>query len=146
MPSRSTSRRSRASRASLRRISSGHSARHSARRRIGIFSGVAWSIEWYRTARGEAPAQTFLATLDGPLAEEAVALLAYVRVRGQALREPRSKSLGDGLFELRGRHGVRLFYTFRSGHRIVVLDGIVKKRQDIPANVLARVRAYQQTV
>ena len=61
-------------------------------------NGVAWSIEWYRTARGEAPAQTFLATLDGPLAEEAVALLAYVRVRGQALREPRSKSLGDGLF------------------------------------------------
>ena len=109
-------------------------------------NGVAWSIEWYRTARGEAPAQTFLATLDGPLAAEAAALLAYVRVRGQALREPRSKSLGDGLFELRGRHGVRLFYTFRSGHRIVVLDGIVKKRQDIPANVLARVRAYQRTV
>jgi len=111
-----------------------------------VANRVTWSIEWYRTARGEAPAQTFLATLDWSLAEEAAALLAYVRVRGQALREPRSKSLGDGLFELRGRHGVRLFYTFRSGHRIVVLDGIVKKRQDIPANVLARVRAYQQTV
>jgi len=95
----------------------------------------------WRSARADVPGQ-----LDGPLAEEAVALLAYVRVRGQALREPRSKSLGDGLFELRGRHGVRLFYTFRSGHRIVVLDGIVKKRQDIPVNVLARVRAYQQTV
>jgi phage-related protein len=107
---------------------------------------AAWTVEWYRTARGEAPAQTFLAALDGLLATEAVALLAYVRVRGQALREPRSKSLGEGLFELRGRHGVRLFYTFRPGRRIVVLDGMVKKRQDIPADVLARVRAYQRAV
>lgn len=107
---------------------------------------AAWSIEWYRTARGEAPAQAFLATLDGTQALEAAALLAYVRARGQSLREPRSKSLGDGLFQLRGRHGVRLFYTFRPGYRIVVLDGFLKKRQDIPANVLARVRAYQQTV
>lgn len=75
--------------------------------------GADWRIEWYRTKRGEAPAQTFLAALDGPLAAEAAALLAYVRGRGQGLQEPRSKSLGDGLFELRGRHGVRLFYTFR---------------------------------
>lgn len=108
--------------------------------------GAAWRIEWYRTNRGEAPAQTFLAALDGPLAAEAAALLAYVRGRGQDLQAPRSKSLGDGLFELRGRHGVRLFYTFRPGRRIVVLDGMVKKRQDIPADVLARVRAYQQAI
>ena len=38
------------------------------------------------------------------------------------------------------------FNTFRPGRRIVVLDGMVKKRQDIPADVLARVRAYQQAV
>lgn len=109
-------------------------------------TGTDWTVEWYRTTRGEAPAQTFLASLEGPLADEATALLLLAEARGNALREPHSKGLGDGLFELRGRRGVRLFYTFRSGRRLIVLDGIVKKRQDIPVEVLARVRGYQRAV
>lgn len=109
-------------------------------------SGTGWTVEWYRTARGEALAQTFLASLDGPLKDEAAALLVLAEARGHALREPHSKSLGDGLFELRGRRGVRLFYTFRAGQRIIVLDGVVKKRRDVPAEVVARVRGYQRAV
>lgn len=105
-----------------------------------------WTVEWYRTIRGEAPAQTFLASLEGPLADEAAALLLLAEARGNELRAPHSKSLGDGLFELRGRRGVRLFYTFRSGRRVIVLDGVVKKRRDIPAEVLTRVRGYQRGV
>ena len=53
--------------------------------------------------------------------------------------------MGDGLFEMRGRQ-VRIFYTFRSGHRIVLLDAIVKKRDDIPREVLARVRQLNNQV
>jgi phage-related protein len=86
--------------------------------------------------------QTFLDALDSPHRDEAAAMLRLVRARGNALREPHSKSLGGGLLELRGKHGVRLFYTFRPGRRIVALDGFVKRRQDIPASVLDRVRAY----
>ena len=32
---------------------------------------------------------------------------------------------------------MRIFYTFRPGRRIVLLDGIVKKRDQIPRDVLA---------
>ena len=39
--------------------------------------------------------------------------------------------------------GVRLFFVFAPGHRIVVLDGYVKKRTSIPARIMARIRRLQ---
>ena len=38
------------------------------------------------------------------------------------------------------------FYVFRPGHRIVLLDGMVKKRNDIPHDVLERVRQLLKEV
>ena len=40
---------------------------------------------------------------------------------------------------------MRLFYMFRPGRRIVLLEGLIKKRADIPSAVLKRVRKYQRT-
>jgi hypothetical protein len=53
--------------------------------------------------------------------------------------------LGDGLFELRGKQ-VRLFYVFLPGRLIVLLDGEVKKRDDIPTRTLARMRVLRAEV
>ena len=77
--------------------------------------------------------------------DDAAALIKLLGERGNALREPRSKALGDGLFELRGK-SVRIFYVFRSGRRISLLDGIIKKRDDIPPDVVARLRRLQKEV
>ena len=76
---------------------------------------------------------------------DALALLELLEAKGNALRPPRSESLGSRLFELRAHpRPVRMFYIFRPGRRIVVLDGIVKKKDKIPAGVLKRVRGYQR--
>jgi len=62
-----------------------------------------------------------------------------------ALREPASKALGQGLFELRGRtSGVRIFYTFKPGHVILLLEGLVKKLGDIPPRELERLRRLRK--
>lgn len=75
------------------------------------------------------------------------ALLATLRERGDLLRPPHFKALGNGLFELRSvKHAVRVFYMFLPDRRIVLLDGIVKKRVDIPAAVLRRIRSSQGEV
>jgi hypothetical protein len=76
---------------------------------------------------------------------EAAALIKLVQERGNLLRKPRSEPLGDGLFELRGKQ-VRIFYVFRPGRRIVLLDGMIKKRGDIPSDVLAHLRQLQKEV
>ena len=72
---------------------------------------------------------------------EAIALLKLLYERRDALGMPHAKPLGKGLHELRGQQ-VRIFYTFHPGKRIILLDGMVKKRDDIPADIMARVRGY----
>jgi len=103
---------------------------------------TAWTVEWHTTASGQRPMRAFLEGLAGRNREEAIALIELVGRWGNQLRPPRSKPLGGRLFESRG-HDVRIFYTFRPGRRIVLLDGLVKKRDQIPHDVLALVRRYQ---
>lgn len=104
-----------------------------------------WKLEWYKTGSGAPPLQGFLEGLTGRNREEGIALMEMLQKWGNQLRAPRSKALGNGLFELRG-HEVRIFYMFLPGRRVVLLDGIIKKRGDIPARVLGKVRSYQQEI
>jgi phage-related protein len=108
---------------------------------------MVWTLTFYQTPRGERPAAAFVEQLPDPARAEVAALLAALRNRGTLLRPPHSKSLGEGLFELRSvKHSVRVFYMFLPGRQIVLLDGIVKKRDDVPAAVLRRIRALQSEV
>jgi phage-related protein len=76
---------------------------------------------------------------------DAVALLEMLTAHGNQIATTRSKALGDGLFELRGKQ-VRIFYIFRPGRRIVVLEGMVKKRTKIPSDVVDRMRKLAREV
>jgi phage-related protein len=54
---------------------------------------------------------------------------------GPSLRLPHSRTLGEGLFELRprGRSGIgRSLYCFMSGKRVVMLHAFTKKTQQTP--------------
>jgi Phage derived protein Gp49-like (DUF891) len=104
-----------------------------------------WTLERFVLDSGESPARAFLEGLGSGDRVHALALLRFLAEQGNALKMPHSKPLGEGLFELRAGP-VRLFYTFRPGRRIVLLDGLVKKRQEIPPGVLKRVRRYQRAL
>jgi putative component of toxin-antitoxin plasmid stabilization module len=107
--------------------------------------GADWTVETYELNSGKRPYASFLDTLTGIAAARAAALPTRL-TRAHELRPPESKSLGRGLFELRDHCGVRVFYMFRPGHRVMVLGGYLKKRQDIPARVLRTMRTYQAEV
>lgn len=96
---------------------------------------MAWTVEQF----GEFVAE-FINGLDADDQKAITALVARLADIGNALRMPNAKPLGNGLFELRTSTGVRVFYTFRPGRRIVLLGGIVKKRDDIPATALRLMR------
>jgi len=104
-----------------------------------------WTIDDYTTASGESPVRTYLSVLQDRDKVEAFALIQLLSERGNTLRLPHSRSLGEGLNELRGKQ-VRIFYVFRPQRRIVLLDGMVKKRDNIPAAVLKRLRQLQRDV
>ena len=106
---------------------------------------MTWTVTEYTPPSGAVPVLRFLQGLTGDAKTEAIAALKFVAERGNTLREPVSKALGEGLFELRGRtSGVRIFYTFKPGRMIVLLDGVIKKRGDIPARELERMRRLRK--
>ena len=102
-------------------------------------------LDEYVTEQGESPIRNFLSGLDTPDRVEAFALIQLARERGNTLRLPHSKALGNGLHELRGKQ-VRIFYMFQPGRRIILIDGMLKKRDDIPSAELKRLRKIQETI
>jgi Phage derived protein Gp49-like (DUF891) len=108
-------------------------------------SSAPWTLERFVLDSGESSVQAFLEGLGGRDRVDALALLKLLAEQGHALKMPHSKPLGEGLFELRAGP-VRVFYAFRPGRRIVLLDGMVKKRHEIPPSVLKRVRRSQRAL
>ena len=99
-----------------------------------------WTVDEHKTVGGQSHFAEFVAGLaDAKDVKDAAVLTGALRALGNQLREPRSKSLGEGLFELRGTK-VRIYYGFLPGLR-AVLGGYVKKRSDTPADVLRLMRA-----
>jgi hypothetical protein len=95
-----------------------------------------WTVDEHETAGGQSHFAEFVAGLaDAKDIKDAAVLIGALRVLGNQLREPRSKSLGDGLFELRGT-SIRIYYGFLPGRRAVLVGGYVKKRSDTPKNML----------
>lgn len=68
---------------------------------------------------------------------------------GNELREPFSKSLGDGLFELRarGKEGIaRAFYTFKRDNIIIIFSVFIKKSQKTPKGEIDKARKILKSI
>jgi len=103
-----------------------------------------FTVEFYETGTGKCPVREFLDELKasdpGDFAA-VVAGLAKLRNR-QYHREPLSRAIGDGLFELRhvGKLNTRVLWFFMKNRRIVLLNAIRNKGQAIPARELGTAR------
>ena len=101
-------------------------------------------VEFYETEAGACPVREFLDELKASDPDDfaaVVAGLAKLRSR-QYHREPLSKALGDGLFELRhvGKLNTRVLWVFMKNRRIVAVHGIRNKGQAIPARDIQTAR------
>ena len=66
---------------------------------------------------------------------------------GNDLREPYSKYIDDGIFELRAKVGSdisRVLYFFFTGKRVVLTNGFVKKTQKTPAKEIELAKKYRK--
>lgn len=101
-------------------------------------------VEFYETAAGKCPVREFLDELKVSDPDDfAIVLAGLAKLRNSRYhREPLSKALGRGLFELRhvGKLNTRVLWFFTKGRRIVLLHGIRNKGQAIPARDLAAAR------
>ncbi|MGH7871918.1 MAG: type II toxin-antitoxin system RelE/ParE family toxin [Candidatus Binatia bacterium] len=88
-----------------------------------------------KTGGDRVRSKSFLGTLSETERAVVKAKLFYPQERGSQLREPLTKSMGDGLYELRV-HAYRIFFCFRPGNRIVLLHAFRKKSQATPRREL----------
>lgn len=73
--------------------------------------------------------------------------LEFLEKRGTALREPFSKPLDDGIFEIRAKHGSnisRVLYFFVVGRKVILTNGFVKKTQKTPQREIDRTKRYRE--
>ena len=103
-----------------------------------------FTVEFYETDTGKRPVQEFLLKLKATDPDDFAAVVAgleKLRYR-QYHREPLSKALGDGLFELRhvGKLNTRVLWFFIKGRRIVAVHGIRSKGQAIAKRDLETAR------
>lgn len=97
---------------------------------------IDFTVEFYTSETGNCPVRDFLDELKSSDPDDFTAVLAgLTKLRNrQYHREPLSKAIGDGLFELRhvGKLNTRVLWFFMRNRRIVALHGIRNKGQAIP--------------
>jgi hypothetical protein len=97
---------------------------------------VEFTVELYQTETGKCPVREFLDELKATDPDDFAAVLAgLAKLRSrQYHREPLSKALGDGLFELRhvGRLNTRVLWFFMRNRKIVLVHPKQGSRYSAP--------------
>ena len=105
-----------------------------------------FEVHFYETVNGKKPAEEFLLSLDKKMRTKMLRMIYLLMKNGNELREPYSKFISDGIYELRAKVGSdisRILYFFMIGHHIILTNGFVKKTQRIPVNELEKAKKYR---
>ena len=106
-----------------------------------------FTVEFYEKANGEIPVEEFLLRLDKKMRAKLLGILEILQEKGNQLREPYSKHLDDGIFEIRGKVGSdisRVLYFFYYEGKIVMTNGFVKKTQKTPKSEIETAKKYRK--
>lgn len=106
-----------------------------------------FEVEFYTKDNGEKPAKDFIVSLDVKMRAKILGIIEVLEEKGNQLREPYSKHLDDGIFEIRGKVGTdltRVLYFFYYGRKIILTNGFVKKTQETPKQEIKLAKAYRK--
>lgn len=105
-----------------------------------------YEVNFFRKENGDCPVEEFLSALDGKMRAKLLMAVALLEANGPQLREPYSKSLGDGIFEIRAQQGsniTRVLYFFFVGRQIILTNGFTKKTQKTPPAEIGTAKKYR---
>lgn len=106
-----------------------------------------FEVEFYTKDSGEKPAKDFILSLDIKMRAKLMGVVNILEEMGNQLREPYSKHLEDGIFEIRGKIGTditRVLYFFYYDRKIILTNGFVKKTQRTPKQEIKLAKAYRK--
>lgn len=105
-----------------------------------------FEVEFYEKENGEVPAEEFMLNLDVKMRAKMTSMISILQDNGNELREPYSKHLSDGIFELRAKVGsdiTRVLYFFYFEGHIILTNGFIKKTQKTPAKEIEKAKRYR---
>ncbi len=103
-------------------------------------------LNFYKMIDNTSPVKDFLESLDIKMRAKAIHELKILQQFGPSLREPHSKSINNGIFELRIKIGSdisRIFYFFRIGNKIILTNGFIKKTNKTPKGEIDKAIKYK---
>ncbi len=106
-----------------------------------------FDVEYYEKEDGTFPAEEFILSLDSKMQAKMFRELDLLETFGNQLREPHSKPLGDGIYEIRAKVAsdiTRVLYFFVVNKKIILTNGFVKKTQKTPDNEIALAKKYRK--
>ncbi len=105
-----------------------------------------FTVEIYAKADGKEPVNEFLYELPDKMRAKVLQEIRLFSDFGNELREPYSKLLEDGIYELRAKQGSdisRVLYFFVVGRKIILTNGFVKKTQKTPESKIELAKKYR---
>lgn len=105
-----------------------------------------FEVIFYEKEDGTEPAKEFILSLNKKMRAKMLRTVKLLADNGPELREPCSKSLGDGIFELRAKVGsdiTRVLYFFFIGRKAVLTNGFIKKTQKTPSAEIEKAIRYR---
>lgn len=106
-----------------------------------------FTVEFYTSENGKQPVKDFLDSLDKNTRSKVLGAIEVLKEYGTELRAPITKSIGNGLFELRVKFktiAVRNLFFFYSGQRIILTNGFIKKDRKLPLKEKKLALVYKQ--
>ena len=105
-----------------------------------------FEVEYFEKEDGTYPAEEFILSQDVKMRAKLFRLLELLEEKGNTLREPYSKSLDDGIFEIRTKFGsdiTHVLYFFAVGKKVILTNGFIKKTQKTPASEITLAKQYR---
>jgi phage-related protein len=116
------------------------------RNTIYVRGWMMFDIAYYELPNGEKPVAVFLDSLNTKMRVKALGSIDILAEFGSKLREPYSKPMGGGLFELRIKFAndiTRIFYFFVVKNKIILTNGFIKKTRKTPPAEIALAKKYK---
>ena len=106
-----------------------------------------FDVEYYEKEDGTFPAEEFILSLDTKMQAKMFRELELLETFGNELREPHSKPLGDGIYEIRAKVAsdiTRVLYFFVVNKKIILTNGFVNKTQKTPDSEITLAKKYRK--
>jgi len=103
-------------------------------------------VEFFEKSDGTYPAEEFILSQDLKMKSRLYRTLAVLETDGNNIREPYSKFLGDGIYEVRVQQGnniARVLYFFVVNRKIILTNGFIKKSQKTPKSEINKAKKFR---